>query len=106
VGDGGREAPEVSDHRVILARSGQGQSEEEHCVEVTRDVQSWLRKQLEEASPDLLRVMVQEFAQALMGAEADALCDRRLRRVSPSGGKKTRTGVSEAEVGGPVHVED
>ena len=38
------------------------------------DVQSWLRKQLEEASPDLLRVMVQDFAAALMGAEADALC--------------------------------
>jgi hypothetical protein len=27
---------------------------------------------LEEASPDLLRAMVQEFAEALMGAEADA----------------------------------
>ena len=37
-------------------------------VEMTMDVSGWLRKQLEEASPDLLRAMVQEFAEALMGA--------------------------------------
>jgi transposase-like protein len=43
-------------------------------VEVTMDVQSWLRKQPEQANPDLLRAMVEEFAEALMGAEADALC--------------------------------
>jgi transposase-like protein len=43
-------------------------------VETTMDVASWLRKQLEEASPDLLRAMVEDFAEALMGAEADALC--------------------------------
>ena len=36
------------------------------------DITSWLRKQLEQASPDLLRAMVQDFAEALMGAEADA----------------------------------
>ena len=29
---------------------------------------------LEQAGPDLLRAMVQTFAQALMGAEADAIC--------------------------------
>src|SRR5947209_19475439 len=38
------------------------------------DVTGWLRKQLEQASPDLRRAMVQEFAEALMGAEVDALC--------------------------------
>ena len=38
------------------------------------DVSGWLRKQLEEAHPDLLRAMVQEMAEALMGAEAEALC--------------------------------
>jgi putative transposase len=43
-------------------------------VERTMDVSGWLRKQLEEASPDLLRAMVKDFAEALMGAEADALC--------------------------------
>jgi hypothetical protein len=42
-------------------------------VEHTMDVTSWLRKRLEQASPDLLRAMVQDFAEALMGAEADAL---------------------------------
>jgi putative transposase len=43
-------------------------------VDSTMELSSWLRKQLEQASPDLLRAMVQEFVQALMGAEADALC--------------------------------
>ena len=43
-------------------------------VETTMDVSGWLRKQLEEASPDLLRAMVQDFAEALMGAEVDAIC--------------------------------
>jgi transposase-like protein len=38
------------------------------------DLHEWLRKQLEEASPDLLWAMVKDFAEALMGAEADALC--------------------------------
>ena len=41
------------------------------------DVRGWLRKQLERASPDLLRAMVKELAEALMGAEADALCGGR-----------------------------
>jgi len=43
-------------------------------VETTMDINGWLRKQLEQASPDLLRAMVREFAEALMGAEADVLC--------------------------------
>jgi len=47
------------------------------------DVQSWLRKQLEQASPDLLRAMVQEFAEALMGAEVDALCGAPYGERSP-----------------------
>src|SRR5919199_2692430 len=33
-----------------------------------------LREQLESASPDLLRAMVQTFAEALMSAQADAIC--------------------------------
>src|SRR5919199_3419430 len=33
-----------------------------------------LREQLETASPDLLRAMVRTFAEALMSAEADAIC--------------------------------
>jgi putative transposase len=38
------------------------------------DVAEFLGKQLQAASPDLLREMIQTFAQALMGAEVDALC--------------------------------
>ena len=34
------------------------------------DLLGWLRKQLAEAEPDLLREMVKSFAEALMGAEA------------------------------------
>jgi putative transposase len=38
------------------------------------DLSGWLSEQLEQASPDLLRQMVTTFVQALMGAEADAVC--------------------------------
>ena len=48
------------------------------------DISEWLRKQLEEASPDLLRAMVQDFAEALMGAEADALCGAPYGERSPA----------------------
>ncbi len=43
-------------------------------VEGTMDPLVWLRKQLEEADVDLLREMVSTFVQALLSAEADALC--------------------------------
>jgi transposase-like protein len=59
------------------------------------DVQVWLRKQLEQASPDLLRAMVKHFAEALMGAEADALCgapygERSPERVNRRNGYRER----------------
>jgi putative transposase len=38
------------------------------------DLSGWLSEQLTEASPDLLRAMLSTFVQALMGAEADAVC--------------------------------
>src|SRR3989440_7374749 len=38
------------------------------------DPAGFLREQLESASPDVLRAMVKTFAEALMSAEADALC--------------------------------
>src|SRR4051794_15787819 len=47
------------------------------------DVSEWLRKQLEDASPDLLRAMVQDFAEALMGGEVDALCGAGYGERSP-----------------------
>ena len=53
-------------------------------VETTMDVSGWLRKQLEQASPDLLRAMVRDFAEALMGAEADALCGAAYGERSPA----------------------
>jgi transposase-like protein len=59
------------------------------------DVQGWLRKQLDQASPDLLRAMVKDFAEALMGAEADAICgapygERSLERVNRRNGYRER----------------
>lgn len=64
-------------------------------VEHTMDVSGWLRKQLEQASPDLLRAMVQEMAEALMGAEADELCgapygERSPERVNRRNGYRER----------------
>ncbi len=38
------------------------------------DLSGWLTEQLSQASPDLLRLMITTFVQALMGAEADAVC--------------------------------
>ncbi len=52
-------------------------------VEPTMDPVVWLRKQLEEADVDLLREMVATFVQALMGAEADAVCGALYGERSP-----------------------
>jgi putative transposase len=41
---------------------------------VSVDGAAFLREHVESASPDLLRTMVKSFAEALMSAEADALC--------------------------------
>ena len=64
-------------------------------VEHTMDVSGWLRKQLEEASPDLLRAMVKDFAEALMSADADAACgagygERSPERVNRRNGYRER----------------
>jgi putative transposase len=52
-------------------------------VEDMMDVRGWLREQLEQASPDLLRAMVKDFAEALMGAEAEVLCGAAYGERSP-----------------------
>jgi putative transposase len=52
-------------------------------VEQMMDVRGWLREQLAQASPDLLRAMVKDFAEALMGAEAEALCGAAYGERSP-----------------------
>ena len=64
-------------------------------VEHTMDMSSWLRKQLEEASPDLLRAMVKDFAEALMSVDADAVCggdygERSPERVNRRNGYRER----------------
>ena len=59
------------------------------------DVSGWLEEQLAQASPDLLRAMVQTFAEALMGAEADAVCgaaygERSAERTNTRNGYRRR----------------
>src|SRR5690348_10456411 len=59
------------------------------------DVSGWLEEQLAQASPDLLRAMVTTFAQALMGAEADAVCgaaygERSEKRTNTRNGYRRR----------------
>lgn len=51
-------------------------------VDPNMDLLGWLRKQLTEAEPDLLRELVRTFAETLMGAEADALCGAAFRQRS------------------------
>ncbi len=58
------------------------------------DALDWLRNRLEKADPDLLRQMVQSFADALMGAEADALCDAGYGERTPDR-KNSRNGYRE-----------
>jgi putative transposase len=43
----------------------------------------WMAEQLSQASPDLLRQMVQIFAEALMAADADAVCGAAYGQRSP-----------------------
>ena len=50
---------------------------------VEHDPLSWLQEQLAAASPDLLREMLGSFVQALMSAEADAVCGAGYGQRSP-----------------------
>ena len=61
------------------------------------DPARFLREQLDAASPDLLRDMVKTFADALMSAEADAICGQSdgavgtggsVRREAPAAGSQ------------------
>jgi putative transposase len=56
---------------------------EDTVVAPTMDLLAWLRKHLEQADADLLRELVATFVQALMGAEADAVCGAGLGQRSP-----------------------
>ena len=39
------------------------------------DLSGWMNEHLEQASPDLLRAMLGSFVEALMSADADAVCN-------------------------------
>ena len=59
------------------------------------DLNEWLRKQLEQAEPDLLREMVRSFAETLMSADADETCGApygvvSAERVNRRNGYRTR----------------
>jgi putative transposase len=70
------------DHCSILEGGETQEIEEETVAEDNMDLLAWLRKQLAEAEADLLREMVKSLAEALMGAEADALCGAAFRERS------------------------
>jgi hypothetical protein len=72
------------------------------------DLPGWMAEQLSQASPDLLRNMIQTFAEALMSADADAVCgagyghrstERTLRSGSPLQNASSRLDRS-ARLGG------
>ena len=96
----------IADHRAILDLSDKTDQRRSTVVTNTMDAASWLRKQLEQASPDLLREMVQSFAEALMSADADAVCgagygERSSERVNRRNGYRerdwdTRVGIGRA----------
>jgi transposase-like protein len=65
-------------------------------VEHSIDAVAWLRKRLEEESPDLLREMVQGVAEGLMSAEADAICGAAYGERSPDRAN-TRNGYRDRE---------
>jgi putative transposase len=73
------------------------------------DLSGWLAEQLAEASPDLLRQMITTFVQALMGAEADAVCGaeygaRSAERMNTRNGYRRRewdTGAGSIELAIP-----
>jgi putative transposase len=72
-------------------------SEEKHAMAATPsiDLSGWLSEQLSQASPDLLRQMLSTFVDALMGADADAICgapygERSDERVNTRNGYRRR----------------
>jgi putative transposase len=59
------------------------------------DLPGWMAEQLSQASPDLLRSMIQTFAEALMSADADAVCgagygQRSMERTNTRNGYRRR----------------
>ena len=68
------------------------------------DLPGWMAEQLSQASPDLLRNMIQTFAEALMSADADAVCgagygQRSIERTN------TRNGLPAPGLGHPGRID-
>ncbi len=57
-----------------------------------------LRKYLTESDPDLVRSMVQAFAETLMSAEASGLCNAEYGEVSPGPGEPEKR-ISDQALG-------
>jgi putative transposase len=55
------------------------------------ELPAWMAEQLSQASPDLLKSMIQTFAEALMSADADAVCGAAYGQRSPDR-RNTRNG--------------
>jgi transposase-like protein len=83
---------------------------EETTVAASRTMEplEWLRKQLDEGCPDLVRGMIKQFAEELMGAQVDAICgagygERHPGRVNHRNGYRerrfdTRAGTIDLEI--------
>jgi putative transposase len=78
------------------------------AVEPSVDPAGWLAEQVEAASPDVLRSLLQVFAEALMSADVDAACgagygERSQARVNTRNGYRrrdwdTRVGTMELAI--------
>jgi transposase-like protein len=75
------------------------------------DLSGWVSEQLGQASPDLLRAMLASFVEALMGADADAVCgapygvcseERANTRNGPAISRRLQIGRGPAHVGRPT----
>ena len=82
---------------MILQETDQSHFREEHAMTSAHDIDlhHFLEDRLATASPDLLRSMLSTFIQALMGAEADAMCgaghgERSAERVNTRNGYRHR----------------
>jgi len=69
--------------------------EDQTVTEPSMQIREWIGKRLEESGEDLVREMVRVFAEALMGAEASALCgagygERSEARSNHRNGYRTR----------------
>ena len=67
------------------------------------DLPGWMAEQLSQASPDLLRTMLQTFAEALMSADADAVCGAGYGQRNPNG--LTPATVTAPRLGHPRRVD-